>query len=225
MYNDNKEYLEYLLKNKIYITTEELGYEKLPETVLNENLDFNKINNEFLEKGYCVIDNFLKPVYCERLRRFMLTINFRDDFYTSYAAVNYVKNKNIWFRLLTNVFDELKVNFKFLDKLNSSWGWSLIHENSSNENVVKHSDPGALITFNIWCTPDECILKDNEEYNGIIIYDTYNIEETEKVKKNIIKYKFNRVAIFDSRKIHESLLSSFKPGYENRKINYTFLFS
>jgi hypothetical protein len=226
MYNDNKEYLEYLQKNKIFLLTEEFSYEKLPEKVLNQDLDFNKINNEFIEKGYCVIDNFLNPIYCERLRKFMLTINLREDFYSSYAAVNYSKNGDrMWFRLLTNISDEIKENFKFLEKLNYSRGWSLIHENTNEKSVAKHSDPGALITFNIWCTPDDCVLKDSDEYNGIIIYDTYDINETEKVEKNLIQYKFNRVTIFDSRKIHESLLSNFKPGYENRKINYTFLYS
>ena len=217
MYDDKIEYLEYLLKNKIYVITEELGYEKLPLIALNKNLDFNKFSNQFIEKGYCVIDDFLDPVCCERLRKFMLTINFRNDIYCEYASVNYSKNGNdIWFRLLTNISDEIKDNFKFLYNLNYSRGWSFIHANIQGKSVDKHSDPGALITFNIWCTPNEHILKDSDEYNGIVIYDTYDINEVKKVKKNIIRYKFNRVTVFDSRKIHESLLSNFKPGYENR---------
>jgi len=225
MYDDKIEYLDYLLKNKIYVVTEELGYEKLPLIVLNKNLDFNKYNDQFLEKGFCVIDDFLDPIYCERLRKFMLTINFRNDIYNGYASVNFSKNgNNIWFRLLTNISDEIKTNFRFLSNLNYSRGWSFIHENTQDKTVGKHSDTGALITFNIWCTPNECILKDSEEYNGIVIYDTFNIKEVEKVKKNLVRYKFNRVTIFDSRKIHESLLSNFKSGYENRKVNYTFLY-
>jgi hypothetical protein len=226
MYDDTKDYLDYLIKNKIYLITEPLGIERLDLKVLNQNLNFNKISEEFINNGFCVIDNFLDPIYCERLRKFMLTINFRNDIYNSYASVNFSKNgNNIWFRLLTNISDEIKENFKFLDKLNYSRGWSFIHENLQNKSVGKHSDPEALITFNIWCTPNECILKDSEEYNGIVIYDTFNIKEVEKVKKNIVRYKFNRVTIFDSRKIHESLLSNFKSGYENRKINYTFLYN
>jgi hypothetical protein len=226
MYDDTKDYLDYLIKNKIYLITEPLGIERLDLKALNQNLNFNKISEEFINNGFCVIDNFLDPIYCERLRKFMLTINFRNDIYNSYASVNFSKDgNNMWFRLLTNISDEIKENFKFLDKLNYSRGWSFIHENLQNKSVGKHSDPGALITFNIWCTPDECILKNSEEYNGVVIYDTYKIEESEKVKKNIIRYKFNRVTIFDSRKIHESLLSNFKPGYENRKINYTFLYN
>jgi hypothetical protein len=225
MYDDTKDYLDYLIKNKIYLITEPLGIERLDLKVLNQNLNFNKISEEFINNGFCVIDNFLDPIYCERLRKFMLTINFRNDIYNSYASVNFSKNgNNIWFRLLTNISDEIKENFKFLDKLNYSRGWSFIHENLQNKSVGKHSDPEALITFNIWCTPNECILKDSEEYNGIVIYDTFNIKEVEKVKKNIVRYKFNRVTIFDSRKIHESLLSNFKSGYENRKVNYTFLY-
>ena len=50
-------------------------------------------------------------------------------------------------------------------------------------------------------------------------------KQVEKCSKKIIPYKFNRVVVFDSRKIHESLLSRFKEGYENRKINYTFLYA
>ena len=226
MYNDNKEYLKYLLDNKIYISTEEFGYERLPEKVLNQKLDFNKYNNEFIEKGYCIIDDFLNPIYCERLRKFMLTVNVRNDIYSSYASVNFSKNReDIWFRLLTNISDEIKENFKFLSKLNYERGWSFIHENIQNESVGKHADPGAMITFNVWCTPNECILKDSDEHNGVVVYDTFDIREVEKVKKNIIRYKFNRVIIFNSRKIHESLLSNFKPGYENRKVNYTFLYT
>ena len=226
MYNDDKEYLKYLLENKIYISTEEFGYERLPEKVLNQQLDFDKHNNEFMKKGYCIIDDFLNPIYCERLRKFTLTTNVRNDFYSSYASVNFSKNgKDIWFKLLTNITDEIKENFKFLNNLNYSHGWSFIHDNIQNKSVGKHADPGAMITFNVWCTPDDCILKDSEEHNGVIVYDTYDIREVEKVKKNIIRYKFNRVIIFDSRKIHESLLSCFKSGYKNRKINYTFLYT
>ena len=223
MYKDFEEYVKYLNKN-IKISTEELGYDNLPITVLNDNLDFENYNNEFTKKGFCIIDDFLKPEYCERLRKFTLAYNIKEDIYESYAAINFSKNgKHIWFRLLSNISQEIKNNFKFLENLNYSRGWSFIHENLQKTSVGKHFDPNSLITFNLWCTPDECSFAD-ENYNGVIIYDTFDIDKINISKKNIIPYKWNRAVVFDSRKIHESQCSKFKPGYENRKINYTFLY-
>jgi len=226
MYSDSNEYLKYLLEQKIIITTEELSFEKLNEEVLNLDLDFDKLSKDFIKNGFCIIDNILKKEICERLRKFMLTINIREDIYEEYAAINFDKTgKKIWFRLLTNISNELKNKFYFLKNLNYSRGWSFIHNNYQNESVGKHADPGALITFNIWCTPDECILENNEKYNGVVIYDTFDVKDIDKCKKNIIPYKFNRAVVFDSRKIHESLVARFKDGYQNRKINYTFLYN
>lgn len=226
MYSDSEEYLKYLIQKKIIITTEDLSFERLNEKVLNEDLNFNKINEEFIKNGFCIIDNILKKDYCERLQKFMLTINIREDIYSDYAAINYNKSGNaIWFKLLTNISEELKEKFYFLKDLNYQRGWSFIHNNNQIKSVGKHADPGSLITFNIWCTPNECVLDNSEKYNGVVIYDTFNIEDTNKCSKKIVPYKFNRAIVFDSRKIHESLVARFKDGYENRKINYTFLYN
>jgi hypothetical protein len=223
MYKDFEGYVKYLNKN-IKIFTEELGYNSFPINVLNDQLNFKKIENQFLTNGFCIIDDFLKPEYCERLRKFTLMYNVKEDIYDSYAAINFSKNgKQIWFRLLSNISDEIKQNFNFLKNLNYIRGWSFIHENLQKISVGKHFDPDSLITFNLWCTPNECSYVD-ENYNGFIIYDTFKLSEVENSKKNIIQYKYNRAVVFDSRKIHESLCSKFKKGYENRKINYTFLY-
>lgn len=226
MYSDSKEYLNYILKKNIIITTEELSFKKLNQKVLNQKINFEEINKQFEEKGFCEIENILNEEFCKRLQEFMLTLNVREDIYNEYAAVNFDKSgKKIWFPLLTNISDELKEKFYFLKNLNYQRGWSFIHDNNQKKSVPKHADPGSLITFNIWCTPDECILENSEKFNGMIIYDTFNVSETDKCKKNIISYKFNKAVVFDSRKIHESLIAKFKNGYENRKINYTFLYN
>jgi hypothetical protein len=225
MYNDNKEYLEYLLKNKVWVSSEPLGYEKLPITVLNQQIDFEKCNQEFLEKEICVIDNFFNPGICERLRRFMLGINIREDIYESYAALNYNKEDRFWFRLLSNVSEEIQEKFTFLKDLKYTHGWSFIHDNKQTTSVLKHTDTGGLITFNVWCTPNECIENNSKELNGVVISDTYDKNEWDNAKKTVVNYNYNRVVIFKSKKMHESQNCHFKSGYENRKVNYTFLYA
>ena len=39
-----------------------------------------------------------------------------------------------------------------------------------------------------------------------------------------VPYRANRAVIFDSDLFHETDVISFKPGYENRRINVTLLF-
>ncbi|CAN0250185.1 unnamed protein product, partial [Laminaria digitata] len=40
-----------------------------------------------------------------------------------------------------------------------------------------------------------------------------------------VPYRQNRVVMFDSRLLHETDTFRFREGYENRRINLTFLFS
>ena len=59
-YNDSKDYLDFLVKNNVFITKEELGNRSLIDgNVLNHNLDWSMLNNTYNTLGYVVIDNFL----------------------------------------------------------------------------------------------------------------------------------------------------------------------
>jgi len=241
MYDDGKEYLDFLNEN-LTVSTEELSVKNTYLNVINPNLDWDLIANDFYHKRIAIVDNFLEPEYCRRLQRFMLFFNRKQDYYKDYAAVNfYLSNKkNTWFPLLTSLINDIVNNFKSKKPLNFLRAWSFIYENTAN-GVDIHADTAA-INFNLWVTPDSCLMN-KKGFNGLDIWNLYPPEnwinkdyngDDKKIKSYIsnsnsqrvsIDYKFNRVIIFDSKLFHSSQPILSYEGYANRRINYTFLFN
>lgn len=246
MYNDNQEYVNYLFQKKITLSTENCGCTiPLNTKVINPNQDWDKIAEKFNNNRVCVIDNFLYPEYALRLRNFFLTCNRREDFYEDYCALNFYKNKNhqnkLWFSLLSNIVDEVQEHLSFTKHLEFQRAWAFMYNNQS-KGVPVHADP-ACVNLNLWVTPEEC-MQMKEGHNGMDIwkvsppknwshndynrntkkiteYLQNNIKENDKIN---IEYKFNRITVFDSIYFHKTQPIIFKDGYENRRINYTFLY-
>ena len=103
-----------------------------------------------------------------------------------------------------------------------------------------HADD-ASININLWITPDESCK--NLENSGLKLYPVavpkdasfsdYNNDQNqlnrfisgEKEKKQLeVPYRCNRAVIFKSRIIHQTSEYEFYSGYENRRVNITFLF-
>lgn len=242
MYNDSKEYLNFLLENNIIISKEPFKqYEKLNEDVINRNQDWEKIAEDYKNNRVVIVDNFLYPEYAKRLQDFFLFFNAREDIYSDYAALNFYKDNpaRIWFPLLTSITEECKILMPFLDGLNFERAWAFIYNNISN-GVPAHADPAAT-NLNLWVTPDES-MNIAEGYNGLDVWKVYPPEEWSHAQYNgdavlinsflqqhpservNIPYKFNRITIFDSKLFHKTQPVSSKPGYKNRRINYTFLY-
>lgn len=244
MYNDASEYLDFLMRNKVLISTEDFQKtDRLPIKALADR-DWNAINEAFTRDRVVVIDNFLDPACTERLRKFFLFFNNREERYPDYAAINISRqNSQIWFPLLTNITEECRERMPFLEGKAFDRAWAFIYNNESG-GVPVHADPAA-ININFWVTPDDCMnLK--EGFNGLDIwkiyppaewdYGSYNSQSAGSMQRvtafleaNVpskvhIEYKFNRVVIFDSMFFHKSQPVSSKPGYDNRRINYTFLY-
>jgi hypothetical protein len=240
MYDDKIEYYNFLSENNFNIFSEPYSFDEYPESVLNPNLDWKKIGEEYTKEKIVVVDNFLAANIAQRLKNYLLYLNIRQDIYPDYAAVNFYKKQGeLWFPILTNIIKESKENCIFLSSYDFIRAWAFIYNNQS-KGVPVHADPAA-INFNLWVTDNDSIIniKDNnglelwkvypptewtwEQYNGdkksIIQY----LKEYEKDKISI-EYKFNRVTIFDSKFFHKTQPVITKSGYENRRINYTFLF-
>lgn len=243
MYNDNAEYIQFLLQNKILISKEQVGRDNNVENnVINTDLDWRSIAEEYETNRVVVVDNFLKESVALRLRDFFLFVNLREDIYSDYAAINFYRNipGRLWFPLLTSITEECKTKIPFLKNTEFERAWAFIYNNTSN-GVPTHADPAAT-NLNLWVTPDDCMnLEDGK--NGLDVwkvyppeswsYEKYNGDDdaikdfllNKNSSKMNVSYKFNRVTIFDSRLFHKTQPVSSKPGYANRRINYTFLYS
>ena len=87
-------------------------------------------------------------------------------------------------------------------------------------------------------TPDECVEDHNK--NGLLIYKKkapkswrwrdYNANVPllevflKGTKYDIIPYKYNRAIIFRGNTFHSTNSVYMKPGDENKRVNYTFLY-
>jgi hypothetical protein len=239
MYNETSEYLDFLRRKDVVISTE--SYRPVEEPVLNPELDWLNIYNTYLKDNLVVVDNYLSDTYAARLREFVLFCNKKEDFYLDYAAINFYRDLpgRIWFPLLTEIVDQTKNRFALLRDLKFIRGWSFIYNNNS-EGVNIHADD-ASINLNYWVTPNESLYL-NEGCNGLDIwkigppkdwsYGSYNRSpdlckkylQEHGAKPTSIAYSFNRLVIFNSMFFHKTQPVKAKPGYENRRINYTFLY-
>ncbi len=241
LYNDVVEQSVFFKNNGIFNFSEFISLEDIPgREVLNFNNDWDRIEKEYRENKFTVVDNFLTPEFAFRLRKFMLFTNLRQDIYCDYAAINYRPEPgSVWLPILSNLVKECKEKLNFLNGLSFERAWSFIYTNNSN-GVNLHADP-ASVNINFWVTPDECFNFFNE-HNGLDVWpvtrpddwvhEDYNGNSKKaeaylsqfNVTPYKINYKFNRAVIFDSSFFHKTQPVSCKPGYENRRINYTLLY-
>ena len=98
----------------------------------------------------------------------------------------------------------------------------------------------AAVNVNFWITPDSANL--DPEHGGLVVWDkaapldwdfeTYNNDEAAMrrflqdsgAKAVTIPYRANRAVIFDSDLLHQTDEIRFREGYENRRINVTYLY-
>ena len=95
------------------------------------------------------------------------------------------------------------------------------------------------MNVNFWITPDEANL---DPGGGLVVwdkaapldwdFDKYNADESAMraflesagAKAITMPYRANRAVIFDSDLFHETDRFHFREGYENRRINITYLY-
>jgi hypothetical protein len=242
MYCDDKEYLDFLRRYNIKLTNCQLdNFDLATYPALNPNQDWTRIGEDFRTKGIVVIDDFLNTDIAVKLRDFMLLYNHLEDIYKDYAAENFLREPGrVWFPELLGIVNESIKYIPTLHNSNFQRAWSFIYENIS-EGVSIHADP-ASININLWVTNDSSIIH-AKDHNGLSIWrvkppadwdhDRYNknqtlsesyIDSQRDVEKIDVEYKFNRAIMFNSMYFHKTQPVQTIDGYENRRINYTFLF-
>ena len=211
---------------------------------INKALDFEQIENDYLSSSVSVttLDDFLKPEALRELRDFCLesTIYFRfsgNDFVESKVSSGFNCD------LLSQIAEEVKYCFPRVlgdHYLTNIW---IYRYNNQSKGVTAHTDEGA-VTFNLWITPDDANLYPDS--GGLIVYtkdqpydwdwEFYNkMKGSTLVEENItnfladadkltIPHRENRASLFHSNLFHKSEKIHFREGYENRRVNITFLF-
>jgi len=241
MYQEHREYLDFLASNDVTINSEDRYQQPITLPVLSAHIPWQEINDAYRQNHLVIIDDFLAPGLAVRLRDFVLYHNRKEDFYDDYAAINFYPDdhNHAWFPLLSNIVDGITQCFQPWSRLSFQRAWTFIYHNHSN-GVTTHADPAA-INFNLWVTPDQCLVP-TPGSNGFDIWKVtppdhwtwqqYNRDvdliesflaqhQSEKIS---IAYRFNRMVIFDSKFFHKGQPVRARDGYENRRINYTFLF-
>ena len=121
--------------------------------------------------------------------------------------------------------------------------WAYKYDSEWDSGINLHADMAA-VNVNIWLSLDGADLKEEGYGGGIVIYtarpplhwsfESYNTDTTNRVVDKLlrpmnfanitIKHRPNRAVIFDSALFHQSDRYRFRNGYENGRINLTFLF-
>ena len=107
-----------------------------------------------------------------------------------------------------------------------------------------HADEAA-VNLNIWLTPDEALSAADSAEGGLVVYtekppaswtgaQRNHGGDNEAARRRLLEesgfrnvtvpYQQNRLVVFESDLFHRSGRVAFKPGYRNRRINWTLLF-
>ena len=187
-----------------------------------------KVNN------YIIIDNFFPDDICTELREKSLNAKEYNDKYWDYQALDFDDiPTNPSLKYISDNYITPKVSLA----KNYYRAWTFVYDNVAL-GVFPHADP-SFININVWVTPDECVYDHNK--NGLKIYkkkapkewtwDQYNRSDSligdflKGSKYDIIPYKCNRAVIFRGDTFHETDNVHMKPGHENKRVNYTFLYA
>jgi hypothetical protein len=211
---------------------------------INKALNFEQIENHYLSSSVLVttLDDFLKPDALSRLREFCLESTIFFDFSSNHFVGSTI-SRGFNCDLLSQITEEIKCCFPRVlgdHHLTNMW---VYRYNNQSKGVAAHTDEGA-VTFNLWITPNDANL--DADSGGLIVFtkdqpydwdwEFYNqMKDTPKVDKEItnfladadtitIPHRENRATLFNSNLFHKSDQIFFREGYENRRMNITFLF-
>lgn len=214
---------------------------EMPAHCLNPDLDWKGI-----ERGYfagapevAVIDDFLSEAALKELQRFaLISTVWKSEYLHQYLGA--FAEDGFVSPLHMRIAAELKEKMPRLlgpHALEHLWGFKYAPRLTKGINV--HAD-FAKVNLNFWITPDTANL--DAEGGGLVVYDTpapaswsfreYNADksmivdflESRRAVRRRIPYRCNRAVLFNASLFHQTDTIHFKDGYENQRINMTYLF-
>ncbi|WP_158817980.1 hypothetical protein [Methylocapsa sp. S129] len=213
---------------------------ELPD-VLSGSWNREAVESEYLNdsNGVAVVDDFLTAEALESVRSFCLesTIWFTNRYAHGRFGAFFREGFNS--PLLLQIAREVAKAFPAIvgDRtLRQLWGFKY-GEQLPGETV--HAD-FAAVNLNIWITPESA--NRDAATGGLYIYDckaplTWSFDEYNRrpelirgflrhrgARSRYIPYKVNRAIFFNSNLFHGTAPLDFRAGYENRRINVSFLY-
>ena len=220
----------------------QLRYQPAPVVqCLNPNNDWAAIEEQYFASAPEIIhiDNLLSPEALAELRTFCLVSTvwgseYNNEYLGAFAEDGFVSP--LHFQIATELRQKMPRIFG-QHALEHLWGFKYTSRTPNGINV--HAD-FARVNLNFWITPDEANL--DPATGGLVVYDVpsppswsfreynaaedtiYAFLEKNAAGKRRIPYRCNRAVLFNSSLFHETDELHFKEGYENRRVNVTYLF-
>jgi len=213
------------------------------QRALSATWDTSAVERQYIDSppGVVVVDSFLTSEALEGVRKFCLesTVWFANRYAHGRLGAFFHDGFNC--PLLIQIAEELRealprvIGNRY--PLRQLWGF----KNASTLPAASttHAD-FAAVNVNFWITPDDANL--DETSGGLVVYDvdapmhwdfaTYNghsdaikgFLDRQESRSITIPYRQNRAVIFNSDLFHGTDAVTFRPGYENRRVNVTMLY-
>lgn len=208
---------------------------------LNTALDFYAISKRYKahNHGLTFVDDLLNVNALQRLFQFLLESTIWFDFRHINGHVAAYLENGLACPLVLQIAEDLRRCLPEIfgsRTLTQAWAFKNV---GRQEKIDLHVDDAA-VSVNFWITPDSA--NTAPESGGLIVYD-FKVMPEHQLKNyagdidnlkssiadaepnhTIIPYRQNRAVIFNSDLYHKSDHSEFADGYENHRINVTFLY-
>ena len=199
---------------------------------------FEWIESTKLDRGYIIKDNFFPKNLALQLRELALNNDnpFTKAYPDGYLARDFDNGQASQLSLRSIADNYVTPKLYALVGRTYIRSWSFTYH-SRCPGVSPHADP-SFLNINVWVTPNNAI--EDHSKNGLILYkkkapkdwthqdynrDRPKISNFLKGAKYVrIPYKFNRAVIFPGNTFHATDSVHTKPGAENQRVNYTFLY-
>jgi tetratricopeptide (TPR) repeat protein len=208
---------------------------------VSERCDLGVLVHRFRasDAGAIYFDNLLTPEALKRLRSYLLESTIWHDFSHIGGFVASYLEDGLACPLILQIADEIRGTFAGLltdHPLTQAWAFKGLKPSSA---IDVHADDGA-ISVNFWVTPAEANRK--PDAGGLVVSlvpppEDWQMRDYEADQDRIVAflgqhphgrlkvpYRDNRTVLFNSRLFHWSDSPEFTSGYENHRINLTFLY-
>ncbi len=215
---------------------------KISSGALNRENNWEEIQERYIaaDPKIICIDDFLSGEALSSMQEFCLRSTiWKKEYENHYFGA--LMDKGFVGPLHFQIAQELKEKLPIIfgpHRLEQLWAFKYDSQVGSGVNL--HAD-FAELNLNFWVTPDGANL--DESSGGLLVYNIsppedwtfamYNTNQNNVLGKliaeksttrTVIPYRANRAVLFDSVLVHESDEINFRDGYENRRVNLTYLF-